>query len=74
MSNAAEVLDAAMALPESERRALALRLLDTVGDEPVEEIERHWLEEARRRREDVEAGRSPRVPWDEARARIFKRG
>jgi putative addiction module component (TIGR02574 family) len=74
MSDVAEVLDAAMRLPESERRALALRLLDTVGDEPADEIERRWLEEARRRLEDVEAGRSARVPWDEARARIFSRG
>ncbi len=46
MSDLAEVLDAAMQLPESERRALALRLLDTVGDEPVEETERRWVEEA----------------------------
>jgi putative addiction module component (TIGR02574 family) len=74
MSDPAEVLEAAMALPESERRALALRLLDTVGDEPVEEIEARWLDEARRRRDEVEAGRTPRIPWDEARARIFARG
>ncbi len=63
-----------MALPESERRTIALRLLDTVGDEPVEEIERLWLVEARRRHEDAAAGRSPRIPWEEARARIFSRG
>jgi putative addiction module component (TIGR02574 family) len=63
-----------MKLPESERRTLALRLLDTVGDEPVEEIERRWVEEARRRAEEIQAGRSPRIPWDEARARIFARG
>jgi putative addiction module component (TIGR02574 family) len=74
MSSVAEVLEVAMALPESERRALALRLLDTVGDEPVEEIERAWLEEARRRGDAVDAGRSARIPWEEARGRIFSRG
>lgn len=74
MSDPAEILDEAMRLPESERRVLALRLLDTVGDEPVEAIERRWVEEARRRRDEIAAGRAPRVPWEEARARIFSRG
>jgi len=72
-NNTAEILEDAMHLPESERRTLALRLLDTVGDEPLEEIERRWVDEARRRSDAVGEGRSQRVPWDEARARIFSR-
>ncbi|WP_437946338.1 addiction module protein [Sorangium sp. So ce296] len=70
---AEELLDQAMKLPESERRVLALRLLESVGDESPEEVERAWVEEARRRLDDVRAGRSQPVPWEEARRRIFAR-
>lgn len=73
MSDPAEILDEALRLPESERRAIALRLLDTVGDEPVEDIERRWVEEAKRRSQAVAEGRAARIPWSEARARIFPR-
>ena len=44
-----------------------------VGDEPPEDVEQAWLEEARRRLEDVRAGRSRGVPWEEARRRVFDR-
>ena len=74
MSEPAEkLLDEAMLLPEGERRALALWLLDSVGDEPPEEIERAWIEEARRRLDDLRAGRSQAIPWEEAKKRIFTR-
>jgi putative addiction module component (TIGR02574 family) len=72
MSDAAEkLLDEAMKLPESERRTLALWLLDSVGDEPPEEVERAWLEEAHRRLADIRAARTQPVPWEDARKRIF---
>ncbi|AUX30478.1 MULTISPECIES: addiction module protein [Sorangium] len=63
-----------MKLPESERRVLALRPLESVGNEPPEEVERAWAEEARRRLDDIRAGRAEPVPWEEARGRIFTRG
>lgn len=75
MSNPAEkLLDEAMKLPESERRLIALRLLDSVGEEPPEEIERAWTDEALRRLEDLRTGRTQPIPWEEARKRIFARG
>jgi putative addiction module component (TIGR02574 family) len=74
MGNAEKVLDQALALPESERRVIAERLLDSVGDEPPEEVERAWAKEARRRLDDIEAGRSQPIPWEKARGRIFARG
>ena len=74
MTDAAEkVLDEAMKLPEGERRTLALCLLDSVGDEPPEDVETAWLEEARRRLESFRTARAQAVPWDEARLRIFNR-
>ena len=71
---AEDVFEEAMKLPEGERRLIALRLLESVGDEPPEEVERAWVQEAQRRLEDLRAGRSQAVPWEEARSRIFARG
>ena len=74
MTDAAEkVLDEAMKLPDGERRALGLWLLDSVGDEAPEEIERVWIEEARRRLDEIRAGRADVEPWAVAKARIFAR-
>lgn len=64
MSDAAEeLLDEAMRLPESERRLIALLLLDSVGEDPPEEIDRAWIDEALRRLEDLRAGRTRPIPW-----------
>lgn len=75
MSDPAEKLfDEALKLPEGERRALALCLLDSVSDEPEGEVERAWVDEAKRRLDDVRAGRTQAAPWTEACGRIFARG
>lgn len=71
---AGKLLDEAMKLPDSERRVLALWLLDSVADEPPDEVERAWVEEALRRLDEVRAGRAGTGPWEEARRRIFDRG
>src|SRR3990172_7491967 len=48
MTDAAEkVLDEAMKLPDSERRTLALWLLDSLGDEAPADVERAWRDEGR---------------------------
>lgn len=59
-SAAKKVLDDALALSDDERRRVAEALLDAMPPETAEEIERAWLDEARRR-----AGRIER---DEVRA------
>ncbi|WP_437281076.1 addiction module protein [Sorangium sp. So ce375] len=71
---AEELFEEALKLPERERRAFALRLLESVGEESLEDVERAWVDEARRRLDDIRAGRSQPVPWEEARGRIFARG
>ena len=75
MSSPAEnLLDEAMKLPESDRRFIALRLLNSVGDESSEGIERAGTDEALRRLEDLRTGRTQPSAWEEARKRIFARG
>lgn len=72
-SNALRLLDEALRLPAQDRAELALRLLDSVGDEPASEVERAWIEEAKRRLQEIERGEVSTVPWAVARARIFAR-
>ena len=69
---ALRLLDEAMQLPEQDRAELALRLLDSVG-EPVDQVERAWIDEAKRRLTAIERGEVQTVPWPEARERIFAR-
>jgi putative addiction module component (TIGR02574 family) len=73
VSTAKKLYDEALKLPERERRDLAQRLLESVGDESAE-VDRAWVEVAQGRLEDVQAGRTQLVPWAEARQRIFARG
>jgi putative addiction module component (TIGR02574 family) len=72
-SNALRLLDEALRLPEQDRAELALRLLDSVGDEPASEVERAWIDEAKRRLAELERGEVSTVAWPEAGKRIFAR-
>ena len=69
---ALRLLDEALQLSEEDRAELALRLLDSVG-EPAAEVERAWIEEAKRRLAEIQRGEVGTVPWAEARERIFAR-
>jgi hypothetical protein len=52
---------------------IALRLLDCVGEEPVDEIERAWLEEAARGLAEIVRGDVTPVARPDTRKRIFAR-
>jgi len=71
-TQALRILDEALQLSEQDRAELALRLLDSVG-EPAGEVERAWIDEAKRRLADVDAGSVKAVAWTEARQRMFAR-
>ncbi len=64
------VLLNALALDPEERSLVALSLLDSLqGDgAPDEEITRAWLAEARRRSDEIRAGRTTAISLDEFRA------
>jgi len=69
---ARRIYEAAMQLPDAERATLASVLEDSVGDgSSLEEIEATWIAEAERRREDLRAGRTTAVPWQDVRREIF---
>lgn len=70
---ASDLLHVALELPEADREALALALLDSIGAEDPVAVQSAWRAEIRRRIADLDAGRSIPVPWEDARRRIFAR-
>ena len=70
-----EVLKDALVLDESDRAALAERLLDSLdldGGGPEAEIERAWTKESVRRLEELRSGRVTAVSADEVHAELAK--
>lgn len=59
----------ALRLDTSSRASLARDLLSSLDDLSDEEIERLWLEEAERRREEIESGKVATIPMDEVFAK-----
>lgn len=71
-SEARKIFDDAQKLPNDQKAALVLQLLDTLGpDDPG--VEDAWKEEIRKRLADLRSGVVQTVPWEEARKRIFAR-
>jgi putative addiction module component (TIGR02574 family) len=70
---AKKLYDEALKLDDEERSVLALRLLDSVGENPAI-IEKAWLEEVRVRLKDIDEGRASPVAWEDARQHIFAQG
>jgi putative addiction module component (TIGR02574 family) len=69
-SSARSVLEAALALPEDERRRVAEAILDSLAQESEPEIETAWRDEVMRRIEEVQRGEVVPVPWSEVKQRI----
>lgn len=64
-----ELLERALRLSLEERAALVRRLLLSLDEPPESEVERLWLEEARRRLEELRDGKTRGIPADE----VFRR-
>ena len=64
----------AFELPENERATLAGLLIESLGSAPDPENEEVWAEEAERRWREIEAGEATTIPWEEVRAKLFRRG
>jgi hypothetical protein len=70
-----EIKREALRLDPSVRADLARELLESLDDLPERDVERLWLEEAERRRADVQSGKSIPIPMGEvfAKARAARR-
>jgi putative addiction module component (TIGR02574 family) len=68
-----QVFQDAFELPENERATLAGLLIESLEPPPDPDIEELWAAEAERRWLEIESGATT-IPWEEVRARLFRRG
>ena len=69
-----EMFRQAFELPEGDRATLAGLLIESLEPPPDPEVEELWAEEAERRWREIEAGTVQTIPWEEVRAKLFRRG
>lgn len=69
-----KVFREAFELPESERATLAGLLIESIEAPPDPDVEEQWSIEAERRWRQIEAGEVETIPWEEVRAKLFRRG
>jgi putative addiction module component (TIGR02574 family) len=65
-----ELVEQAMNLPAEERARLADLLVESLDADGLGSIDRLWLVEAKRRRDDVRSGRVRSIPGDEALQKV----
>ena len=70
----ADLLAAALRLPEDAREELADRLYESLGPPDAGDVDAAWAEEIKRRIDDLESGRAKAIPWEQARRMIFGDG
>jgi putative addiction module component (TIGR02574 family) len=61
-----QLVTQAMTLPSESRARLADLLVESLDGDDIGPIEQVWIAEAKRRRDDVRAGRVETVPGEEA--------
>jgi len=71
--SARELFEEAMRLDPEERATLMRLLVDTLDAESDEGVEDLWRVEIERRMAELDAGAVQTVPWEELRARLYRR-
>ena len=61
-----QLVEQAMSLPGESRARLADLLVESLDADALTEIDRLWLSEAKRRRDEVRSGKVKTIPRDEA--------
>lgn len=65
-----ELAQEALTLPKESRALLADRLVESLDTADLGELDRLWIAEAKRRRDEVRQGRVKTFPGEEALARV----
>lgn len=65
-----KLAEQAMTLPTESRARLADLLVESLDAQELGHIDRLWVEEAKRRRDDVRSGRVEAIPGDEALQKV----
>jgi len=69
-----QLIDEALALPDSDRATLASLLLKSLESEEEldSDVESAWAQEAERRWNQIESGAVKTIPWEDVKARLLK--
>jgi putative addiction module component (TIGR02574 family) len=67
------VIEAALALPESERAVLVDTLITTFAPEDAAPLDDAWLAEINRRSDEFDAGGVKTMSWAEVKERVRRR-
>ena len=68
-----DIFRQAFELPEKERATLAGLLIESLEESPDRDVEERWPEEAERRWREIESGAVATIPWEEVKAKLFRR-
>ena len=68
-----KITEDALSLPVDSRLSLVEKLIASLNLPVDEEIEKLWAEEAERRIEDIDAGKTKLIPGDKVFAKIRKK-
>jgi putative addiction module component (TIGR02574 family) len=65
-----DLIERAMQLPAKERAQLADELVESLDAETLTELDKKWIAEAKRRRDEVRNGYAQTIPGPEALQRV----
>jgi putative addiction module component (TIGR02574 family) len=71
--SARELFQEAMRLDPEERATLMRLLIESLDAESEEGVEDAWRVEIERRMAELDAGSVETIPWEELRARLYRR-
>jgi len=71
--SAQELFEEAMKLDAQERATLMRLLIESLDAESEEGVEDAWQVEVERRMAELDSGAVETVPWEELRARLYRR-
>ena len=71
--SARESFDEAMKLDPEERATLMRFLIESVAAESEDGVEDAWRVEIERRMAELDSGTVQTIPWEELRARLYRR-
>jgi putative addiction module component (TIGR02574 family) len=60
-----QILQSALALPESERAEIAASLIHSLDTDTDEGVDEGWAAEVQRRVESIDKGEVTLIPWDD---------
>jgi putative addiction module component (TIGR02574 family) len=71
MTDASQIYEAALRLPDDERTLLIARLLGSFDGEPDADASATWSQEINRRLAELDNGDVTPIPWSDAREMIL---